>query len=49
MRDWRVTFVDTGLNANIGQRLQKVQLYLDGDEYFLANYSDTLTDAPLNV
>lgn len=49
MHDWRITFVDTGLNANIGQRLKKVERYLDGDPYFLANYSDTLTDAPLNV
>ncbi len=47
MHDWRITFVDTGLSANIGQRLKKVQPYLAGDDYFLANYSDTLTDAPL--
>ena len=49
MRDWRITFVDTGLATNIGQRLKKVQPYLAGDDYFLANYSDTLTDAPLNT
>ena len=48
MHDWRITFVDTGLTSNIGQRLKKVQRYLGDDEYFLANYSDTLTDAPLN-
>ena len=28
--DWRVTLVDTGLNANIGQRLKAVEPYLDG-------------------
>jgi glucose-1-phosphate cytidylyltransferase len=42
--DWTITFVDTGTNANIGQRLKAVQKYLDGDEVFLANYSDNLTD-----
>jgi glucose-1-phosphate cytidylyltransferase len=44
IQDWRITFVDTGLNSNIGTRLQKVARYLDGEEYFLANYSDGLTD-----
>ncbi|MBI5584184.1 MAG: glucose-1-phosphate cytidylyltransferase [Deltaproteobacteria bacterium] len=45
--DWRITFVDTGLKANIGQRLRAVEKYLDGEEMFLANYSDGLTDLPL--
>src|SRR5216683_3850870 len=42
--DWTVTFVDTGANSNIGQRLKAVEKYLDGEEVFLANYSDNLTD-----
>src|SRR5271157_2597531 len=42
--DWRITFVDTGLNANIGQRLKAVKKHLEGEEEFLANYSDGLTD-----
>jgi glucose-1-phosphate cytidylyltransferase len=45
--DWRITFVDTGLNANIGQRLRAVRRHI-GDEPFLANYGDVLTDAPLD-
>jgi NDP-sugar pyrophosphorylase family protein len=44
--DWRITFVDTGVQANIGQRLRAVQPYVEGEELFLANYSDGLTDAP---
>lgn len=47
IQDWTVTFVDTGLNSNIGQRLKAVEQYLDGDEVFLANYADGLTDFPL--
>lgn len=47
IRDWTITFVETGLNSNIGQRLKAVQKYLDEDEVFLANYSDGLTDLPL--
>jgi glucose-1-phosphate cytidylyltransferase len=46
-RDWQITFVETGLEANIGGRLRAVQQYIGRDELFLANYSDTLTDAPL--
>lgn len=46
--DWRITFVDTGLHANIGQRLKAVEAHVASDEYFLANYSDGLTDLPLH-
>jgi len=45
--DWRITFADTGVNSNIGQRLKAVEKYLDGEEEFLANYSDGLTDVDL--
>ena len=45
--DWNITFVDTGLNSNIGQRLKAVEKYLDGEEIFLANYTDGLSDLPL--
>jgi glucose-1-phosphate cytidylyltransferase len=46
--DWKVTFADTGTTSNIGQRLKAVQKYLEGEEIFLANYSDGLTDLPLD-
>ena len=45
--DWRITFVDTGLHAKIGQRLLAVREYLQDEELFLASYSDCVTDAPL--
>src|SRR5215469_14395872 len=47
IHDWRITFADTGVNSNIGQRLKAVEKYLQGEEEFLANYSDGLTDMPL--
>lgn len=46
--DWRITFVDTGLHANIGQRLLRARKYLQGEKMFLANYSDGLSDLPLD-
>lgn len=45
--DWRITMVDTGVWRNIGQRLMAVKHLVEDEEYFLANYSDGLTDAPL--
>ena len=48
INDWRITFVETGIHANLGQRLTAVRRYLDGDDVFLVNYSDGLTDLPLN-
>jgi glucose-1-phosphate cytidylyltransferase len=45
---WTITFVDTGLNSNIGQRLKAVQRHLDSEEVFLANYTDGLCDLDLN-
>ncbi len=47
IQDWKITFVDTGLNANIGQRLKAVEPYVKDDEMFFANYADGLTNCPL--
>jgi len=44
IKDWRITFVDTGINATIGERLKAVEPHLAGEATFLANYSDGLTD-----
>ena len=46
--DWKIHFVDTGLHQNIGQRLMSVREHIGDDEVFLANYSDQLSDLPLD-
>jgi len=46
--EWTITFVHTGLDSPIGERLRRVRDYVDGEEMFLANYADVLTDAPLD-
>jgi glucose-1-phosphate cytidylyltransferase len=46
--NWRITFVDTGLHSNIGERLTAVREYLKDDAMFLANYSDGLSNIPLD-
>lgn len=48
IQDWSITFADTGVHANLGERLKAVEPYLAGEEEFLANYSDGLTDLPLS-
>lgn len=45
--DWTITFCDTGATTSIGQRLLAVERHLEGEETFLANYTDGLTDFPL--
>jgi glucose-1-phosphate cytidylyltransferase len=47
IHDWKITFVETGATANIGQRLKAVERYLRDEPVFLANYSDGLTNLPL--
>ncbi len=46
--DWRITFVDTGLHSNIGERLLAVREYVQDEEVFLANYSDQVCDINLS-
>lgn len=47
IQDWRITFVDTGTQSNIGQRLRAVREHVRGEEMFLANYTDGLSDVHL--
>lgn len=48
IEDWRIAFVNTGIGSNIGERLLAVREHLEGEESFLANYSDGVTDLPLD-
>jgi glucose-1-phosphate cytidylyltransferase len=47
IEDWRITFAETGDDANVGERLRAVREHLGDDEVFLANYADGLSDLPL--
>ena len=47
IHDWKITFVNTGITSNIGQRLKAVERHLEGESVFLANYADGLSDLPL--
>ena len=45
--DWTITFLETGASSNVGERLKAVEPHLQGEEMFLANYGDGLSDAHL--
>jgi glucose-1-phosphate cytidylyltransferase len=47
IENWRITFVDTGLTSNVGERLRRIEPFLGDDEMFLANYADGLSDLDL--
>ena len=49
IKDWTITFAHTGLDSPIGERLRRVRQHVEGEDMFLANYADVLTNAPLNV
>jgi glucose-1-phosphate cytidylyltransferase len=48
VQDWTITFVHTGLDSSIGERLRRVRHLVEGEEMFFVNYADLLTDAPLD-
>jgi glucose-1-phosphate cytidylyltransferase len=47
INNWNITFVDTGLMTNVGQRLKAVEPHLKGESTFLANYTDGLSNVHL--
>jgi glucose-1-phosphate cytidylyltransferase len=47
IQDWKITFVETGLSSNIGQRLKAVERLVRDEPEFLANYSDGLSNLVL--
>ncbi|QJY48556.1 sugar phosphate nucleotidyltransferase [Pseudonocardia broussonetiae] len=49
IQDWTITFAHTGLDSPIGERLRRVREHVEGEEMFLANYADVLTDLDLDA
>ena len=47
IEDWNITFCDTGSSSSIGERLMAVEKHVGGEETFLANYTDGLSDVVL--
>ena len=45
---WKVTLIDTGLNAQTGCRIKRVQKYI-GDEPFMLTYGDGVSDIDLHA
>jgi len=47
--DWRITFVETGLDTNTGGRLKRVEDHLAGEEEFCVTYGDGLSNIDLRA
>ncbi|MBS1812781.1 MAG: glucose-1-phosphate cytidylyltransferase [Acidobacteria bacterium] len=47
--NWRITFVDTGMETNTGGRLKRIQEYIGDDETFCATYGDGLANVDLQA
>ncbi|MBD3361818.1 glucose-1-phosphate cytidylyltransferase [Candidatus Woesearchaeota archaeon] len=45
--DWNVTFAETGLTANTGARIKRIQKYINEDNFFLT-YGDGVADIDIN-
>ena len=44
--NWRITFVDTGINTMTGGRIKRIQPFIDEDNFFMT-YGDGLCDVDL--
>ncbi|MFW9856159.1 MAG: glucose-1-phosphate cytidylyltransferase [Candidatus Thorarchaeota archaeon] len=42
--DWKITFAETGENAETGARIFKIQRYVKNDDHFMMTYGDGLSD-----
>ena len=47
--NWKITFSDTGTKSLIGERLRSVRQHVQGEEIFLGNYVDGLSDLNLDM
>ena len=47
--NWRITFVDTGLETNTGGRIKRIQDYIGEDETFCVTYGDGLAKVDLRA
>jgi glucose-1-phosphate cytidylyltransferase len=45
--EWRITFVDTGLETNTGGRIKRAEPYIE-DEVFMVTYGDGVADIDLH-
>lgn len=42
--DWRITFAETGLNAQTGARIFRIKKYVERDDFFMLTYGDGVSD-----
>lgn len=48
LEDWKITFVDTGMDVQTGGRIAKIKAFVKNDENFFLTYGDGLSDVNIN-
>jgi len=46
--DWKITFVDTGLDSLTGERLLNAKKFLENEDIFMVTYGDGLSNVAIN-
>lgn len=46
--DWKITFVDTGLDSLTGERLLNAKKFLENEDVFMVTYGDGLSNVNIN-
>ncbi len=47
--DWRITFCETGLNAQTGARIHRAQKHLENEDFFAITYGDGVANIDINA
>ena len=47
--DWKIAFVDTGMESLTGSRVSKIRSYIGQDENFMLTYGDGLSDVDISA
>ncbi|MFH1225486.1 MAG: sugar phosphate nucleotidyltransferase [Candidatus Diapherotrites archaeon] len=45
--NWKIEYIDTGLESNKAERLRQIKKYMDGEENFFVAYGDDVSDVDI--
>jgi len=48
LEDWKITFIDTGLNSQTGSRVAQIKEYVNKDKEFFLSYGDGIASININ-
>ena len=48
VKDWNISLIDTGLESNTGERIRRIEKYIDTDNFFVT-YGDAVSDINMDT